>query len=309
MSEQEKMGPQEFNDALFNALQDHSGTALALRKDDPVFPWVGHPEDHAIPEGYVASLYESLRLKPPRFAWSTSPAAMYTAIDMLMGIQAGQRHKFIESLVVSADPLASAKKTVLDAIIDRTVTTTLGAAIKSMIGWKSRCTDLWFADLNRLFHGQTFGDHTASRRATRSRLNEVTVYPVDHFEGVTALAPFVFSFVPYMHACFICLPPTNVTLYENGHLCEMQFGDGYAMSLADPDIPTVPALPSGESQHVLFAMCAMNKHEGCGGVFVDEETAIRTICSCECHGGYCLKSALTGRIHCSGVRTGTPQLH
>ena len=234
----DKMGPQDFSDALFNALQDVSGTSLVVRPPEEPFPWVGYPggEDHAMAEDAIRRIYERLKLKPPHWAWAPSPASMYMAINMLRAIQSGQRHKFIEGLVLANDPVAHAKRTLLDAIIDRTVTTTTGQAIKPLLGWRSR-EKMWMSDLLRFLGAHNFRTQNAGPKPLPGpNVNEVTVYPDNYLECIGPLVQ-ILSFIPYVHICWICRPPIEARLYEDGHLQMMRFSDGYEISLPPAEEP------------------------------------------------------------------------
>lgn len=271
-------------------------TAIALQKPIPyTFPWENARggEDRVMPEQMISRLYESLRLKPPRFAWAPSPAAMYTGINMLRHIQKGQRHLFIEGLVPAEDIVGAAKRTVLDAIIDRTVTTTMGGCVVGMIPWVSLKLDhLWPADLRRFLHGHQFIPQTQGPSFWNSgpTVNEVTLYPADYFIG-PPLAYHVLSFVPYTHLCWMCLPPVEAHLYDDGHLAMMRFRDGYVITMPHTEDleegEPLPALPGEvdestfEKRTVLFAMCAIQQCHGCSGKIQDGN--IITTCSCECH--------------------------
>jgi hypothetical protein len=185
-------------------------------------------------EDAIRRIYERLKLKPPHFAWAPSPASMYIAINMLRAIQSGQRHKFIEGLVLADDPVAQAKRTLLDAIIDRQVTTTTGQAIKPMLGWRSR-EKMWMSDLvgflgQHRFRDQTVGYRPLPNAAPGPNVNEVTVYPDNYIECIGPLVQ-ILSFVPYVHIAWICRPPIEARLYDDGHLQIMRFADGYEINL------------------------------------------------------------------------------
>ena len=276
-------------DALLDA-------AIALQKPPrDYFPWenVKGGEDRVAPEQMITRLYESLRLKPPRFTWAPSPAAMYAGINMLRTIQKGQRYLFIEGLVRADDIDGAAKRTVLEAIIDRTITTTMGGCIVGMIPWVSLKLDhLWPTDLRRFLASHRFtpqGLGPSWHNAAPS-VNEVTLYPADYFVG-PPLAYHTLSFVPYTHLCWICLPPIEAQLYDDNHLAMMRFRDGYQINL--PPVETLdegdelPALTGEvdespiETRRVLFAMCAIGQHRGCSGKISEGRNL--TLCSCECH--------------------------
>lgn len=278
-------------DAIDNLLQ----TAIALQKPPrDTFPWEDNEtgEDHVTPERLITKAYENAFLKPPRFAWAPSPAAMYTGINMLRHIQTGQRHKFIEGLVPSSDIDGAARRTVLDAIIDRTVTTTMGGSVASLLNLNLRNeAPKWLVNLTDFLAPHSFVPQTLGPFRNPPGVNEVTVYPA-RMEIGWPLCLYILSFVPYAHVCWFCLPPVEARLNEDNQLEFMRFRDGYTITIdhtrelpeAEPDME-LPAL-GGEVQEpqrrsVLFAMCAMEKCEGCSGQIVD--SVVITTCSCACH--------------------------
>jgi hypothetical protein len=224
---------------------------------------------------------------------------MYTGINTLRHIQTQQRARFIEGLVVAEDIQGAAQRTVLDAIIDRTVTTTMGGCIKGMIPWLKLIRDepSWLTDLQMFlsrhrFVSQTVG-YVPGGPLPGPGVNEVTLYSAEYFCG-PPLAYHTLSFVPYTHVCWFCLPPIAAECYDDGHLGFMRFSDGYTIQLDHPEAEkelleeTEPkALPGDvaevprHTRSVLFAMCGIGQHKGCSGKIVDH--LVTTTCSCECH--------------------------
>ena len=232
---------------------------------EPVFPWYGEATwDHLNVQAIITSrVYRTLGLEPPsRFVSAPSPAAMYTAINMLRTIQSGQKHKFIESLVPVDDPIAAAKKTVMDAIIDPKITSTVGQLLKPLLRWKSRHV-LWATDLQRYLAQNDLVSQSAQRSEQERNpfykaisVDEITIYPVN-FTEVLSIQNQTLSFVPYVHICWICQPPIQYRAYDDGHLEFMRFADGYEISL-----PPVPALP--EDVMELPALPPAHKCVDCG---------------------------------------------
>jgi hypothetical protein len=260
------------------------------------FPWENNygGEDHVQAELIIGRAYENVGLNKPRFAWAPSPAAMYTGINMLRHIQAGQRHKFIEGLVPAQDIEGSAQRTVLDAIIDRTVTTTMGGCVKYMLKLKWKASPpRWMRDLRGFLDPRQFIPQTFGPFPNPPSVNEVTVYPAEILQFWLGLSRNVLLFAPYVHLCWFCMPPVETRVNDDNRLEFMRFRDGYTISIrheealaeAQPDMD-LPALTGEvrepEQRSVLFAMCAMGKHEGCSGKIIDP--LVVTTCSCECHG-------------------------
>jgi hypothetical protein len=259
-----------------------------------IFPWENNfgGEDHVQPELIIGKAYEHAGLNKPRYSWAPSPAAMYTAINMLRQIQSGQRHKFIEGLVPAQDIEGSAQRTVLDAIIDRTVTTTMGGCVKTMLDFSWRpVLPMWPTDLRGFLHSHHFIPQSFGPFPNPPSVNEVTVYPAEMMYGY-ALSLNVLSFVPYIHLCWFCLPPVETRVNDDNRLEFMRFRDGYTISIrheealpeAQPDteLPTLTGeVQEPQQRLVMFAMCALNKHEQCGGQIV--HPVVVTTCSCECH--------------------------
>jgi len=242
----EKMGPKEFSEAIFDALDnliaESEGLVVSPRVD---FPWKGQAEDHWSAEEQVRKLYDALGFKPPRHtAWAPSPAAMFTAVNMLRGVQAGQRHRFIEAIVPAEDPIASAKRTLLEAIVNKDITVTMGAAVAPFMrrAWKNVNELLAVDDLaDHLRFIKTFNPLGVSTPAT---CQENNVYSVCYFQCRGPLQQQALCFMPYVHVCWFCRPPVETELYPNGHLRMMRFSDGYSVFLSDPEAEI-------ESSHVL----------------------------------------------------------
>ena len=287
-------------------IQDAEGLVKAEPADE--FPWSKCDRgNHSDAERQLTEIYAGIGLKPPRFAWALSPPALFTAIQMLRTVHAGQRHKFIESLVPVDDPIASAKRTLLDAITDRNIMTTMGAAVKPMFVKRYEKYDVletpYMKDIARHLRYYDSPKHKSPLQvATPAKFEENTVYPALHFFS-TWLRINTLLFLPYVHICWICETPTETELWPNQHLRRMKFADGYEVRLADPETLSMPrlekldeytagvdlALPGSTDQtvitrRVLFAMCSLGKHEGCSGVITEQMAGrVETVCTCECH--------------------------
>lgn len=240
-------------------------------------------------------MYQSARMNPPRFAWGLSPAAVFTAIQMLKTVHAGQRHKFIEAMVPSSDPIASAKRTLLDGITDRNVMTTMGAAQRPRFyPGNPEFNYVYLRDLSNHLYYYDLPEHKRPGKvSTFATFRENTVFPaLYHLSSWLPMQTLLF--LPYVHICWISEPPTETSLWPNGHLMMMKFADGYTVALQDPEAEQeAPLALEGESmprlddnelpeeRRVLFAMCAIGKHEGCSGRI--ESDGVVTLCTCEHH--------------------------
>jgi len=248
MPDDEKIGPKEFSDALsdavFELLQQDVAAMEFYRLQASKIPWANLTRaelsyDQYTTEEMVKVWYARLQLKPPRFAWAPSPAAMFTAINMLRTVQMGQRHNFINAIVPAEDPQAAARRTLLEAIIDRNVTVTMGGAVKNLLNWRDVGESIAVRDAIR------FLDHYRLRPMNAAPVspvfekhlpvNESTIYPANHHECIGSLQLTVFCFSPYVHVCWFCHPPVETRIYDDGHLELMRWSDGYEIAL--PPVP------------------------------------------------------------------------
>ena len=303
-----KVGAVEFSELVFKTIQEAEGLVKA---EPDEFPWSKCDRgNHSDAEAQLTEIYAGIGLKPPRFAWALSPPALFTAIQMLRAVHVGQRHKFIEAMVQADDPIASAKRTLLDAITDRNVMTTMGAAVKPMFDKRYKMYSEWrcLKDLAKHLLYYDSPQHKSPLPVkTPARFAENTIYPAMYFmTGWLSLNTLLV--LPYVHVVWICEAPLVTEVWPNQHLRMMKFADGYEVRLADPDAnkfleyPVIPSetyeyankmLESAEAKtgginvitrRVLFAMCSLGKHEGCSGIITEQMAGrVDTICTCECH--------------------------
>lgn len=303
----EKVNAVDFSEMVFKTISEAEGLVKA---EPDEFPWSKCDRgNHSDAEAQLTEIYAGIGLKAPRFAWSLSPPALFTAIQMLRAVHVGQRQNFINAMVEADDPIASAKRTLLDAITDRNVMTTMGAAVgKQMFGRANPGDYLYIWDLGHHLRYYDSPKHKSPLQvATPAKFEENTVYGVDH---IGALRRNTLLFLPYVHICWVCEPPTETQLWPNGHLRMMKFADGYEVRLADPEanlddgISVALIETGGEiagtyggikrmalpeqteviTRRVLFAMCSLGKHEGCSGVITEViASRVETYCTCSCH--------------------------
>ena len=198
--------------------------------------------DQYTTEEQVRTWYSRLSLKPPRFAWAPSPAAMFTAINMLRTVQMGTRNSFIEAIVPLEDPQSAARRTVLEAIIDRNVTTTMGGAVKNLLNWRDVGDLICLRDAIRVLGKHAL--HTMA--ATTVNVNESTIYPANHHECIGSLQHTTFCFAPYVHVCWFAKPPIKTRIYDDGHLELLRWSDGYVIAL--PPVPKADELEAKEPE-------------------------------------------------------------
>ena len=272
MNDDEKLGPKEFSEMFFAAMQNPAG----LVRVKSGFPWQNAPygEDHVGCEDFIRNIYGVLNLKEPRFSWAPSPAALFTAINMLRSMQ-GRRMDFIQAIVPVEDTMMAAKRTLLDAIIDRDVTVSLGAPIKTMLRWHEDAELLCVEDFAMRLGRQAFQTQSPGPGSLPGpRTSEVTLYPALHNACIGAMQQQAICFVPYIRVCWFSRPPVETQTYDDGHLKLMRFADGFTATVADRE-PRYQILPA----------CAKEKHESCEHVVVTCDGFIREtfVCNCECH--------------------------
>lgn len=278
-----KMGPSEFSDAFFNMLQAKSNASP--------LPWMTqtYGEDRWSAEEAMRALYTKLGLKHPRFAWASSPRAMFEAINLLRTMR-GQREKVIDSLIPNETALAteedvrrtSAARVVLDAMLDRDLLVTVGAPLLSMLGqlaYKRRPdAPPAVVDLSMRFAKQTFISQGGPGSLPGPPTSDVTIYPALHSEFIGPVSQQVFCMAPYLKVCWFSLPPTTTELYDDGHLERVVFSDGFHVS--------IPKFV----QEFQFAECLeakddRDKHEACPYriVIADGFKYTIAVCTCEHH--------------------------
>ena len=285
----EKMGPKEFSESVFDALDNliAESESLVLKPPADSFPWQHAMENQHGAEEQVAKLYLDKGFKTPRFAWAPSPAAMFTAVNMLRSVQAGQRHKFIEALVPVEDPIASAKRALLDAVINRDITVTMGAGVAQyMTGRYGN----W--SRNNSSHGSLRALDDLARHlagiATRKPFNpfgvltpatfdENLIWPAWYSQCIGPLANNSLCFLPYIHICWLCRSPVRTVLYENNHLAEIEFSDGYSVTLSDPEADESVEAFLGRECHHSTRDCACDEEPlqlGDGGIPDDDSVPL-----------------------------------
>jgi hypothetical protein len=262
MSNDEKMDAKDFSEMVFKTLSTVDPEALAEFERQrfrnlqwATIPWTDLTQaelsyDQYTTEEQVKLWYGRLSLKPPRFAWAPSPAAMFTAINMLRTVQMGTRNSFIEAIVPLDDPQSAARRTVLEAIIDRNVTTTMGGAVKNLLNWRDvgdliclrdAIRELGHHHLHNMNAGPVPYGHTAPN------VNESTIYPANHNECIGSLQHTTFCFAPYVHVCWFAKPPIETKIYDDGHLELLRWSDGYQIALPpvqnDDELEAAPAVP------------------------------------------------------------------
>lgn len=192
-------------------------------------PWQNAIEDHWAAEEAIRSRYDSLNLKPPRFAWAMSPRGLFIATRMMRQVQVEQAYNMVRALVpVGADIVeAEAKRTLLTAMIDPKVTTQSGAWMGNhLAGATAAAYHPAIAQLAGLIR---FSDADERPGDAKPRFHEQVVYPALY--GLYVVARQAFCMIPYVHLVWLCVPPVYVQLRGDDLSCEngpvARWPDGY----------------------------------------------------------------------------------
>jgi len=192
---------------------------------DHVRPWV---EDQWAAQEALNEFYAKLGMKPPKHVWAKSPRVIHEAIEMLRRIHAGQRHNAIEALVpYNEDTLfRESQKTLLEAIIDKDLTVTMGASLSRQFPYRKP----W--DLGRLpgflehaLQPQNLGRHTAP-----AGWSDVCLYSAG-LSSVT-LQTQTFCVLPYKALAWMCSPGQKT---ESADATVWAWADGYTVVIPNED--------------------------------------------------------------------------
>lgn len=280
MNDDEKIGPLEASKMFFDMLQQKQDAII--KGNASALPWCNqtYGEDRWVAEEAMRKLYAKLGLKEPRFAWASSPRAMFEAINLLRAMR-GQREKVIDSLIpteesslvteVEARRIAAAR-VVLDAMLDRDLIVSVGAPLKAMLNYPRRLEPPSVVDLSMRFAAQTFTSQGGSGSLPGPPTSDVTIYPALHSAFIGPMQQQVLCMAPYLKVCWFALPPVATELYDDGHLKHMTFRDGFAIEI--PHIETNPLLEE----------CVID-HEHCPykRTITDGFHHIVQTCACEHH--------------------------
>jgi hypothetical protein len=226
------------NPADYPSLED---IAAITRKPAPMFPWSYATEDRWAAQEAVMTLYASLQLPKPRFAWCPSPAAMHAASRMLRTVQAGSAYNMVQALVPQDGNKIEreARVSLLAAMIDPDVTTQSGGLIINMIagvfGRPSGGPSQALSDLRDLLR---FEEKDPSGTVAPARFREQSLWP-SFYPGfsvprLSALQRQALIIMPFTKLCWLCRPPDFLLTdsYDRLHAVggpAAQWSDGFAI--------------------------------------------------------------------------------
>jgi hypothetical protein len=206
-----------------------------LAKREAQFPWEQRPygEDRWAAEQEMREHYAKLNFAAPKMSWASSPAALWSAISMLKTFP--HKHAMIDTLIPARGLVSvegEAKRTMLAAILDDALLTSMGAPVAPLLRW-----ELWpggvhqaIHDADRLITRAARASDALSRSKNPAGWSDACLYPLLHPAGMGPLAANAFCVLPYLRVCWLCLPPLCVKTDPHGHLhCE----DGPAIRWAD----------------------------------------------------------------------------
>lgn len=225
--------------AFFEMLDEAELERLDRTKGN--FPWEQrlHGEDRWAAEERIREIYAALKLAPPKMSWSSSPAALWSAISMLKTF--GMKQALIDTLVPAKGLVSiegEAKRSLLSAILNDDLLVNMGAPIAPMLRWS-----LWNSpprshqaihDADKLITHAARASDALSRSGSPAGWSNAVIYPVMHSEGSGHLAANAFCILPYAKVVWFCLPPMYVKTDPHGNLhCEdgpaIRWADGYEL--------------------------------------------------------------------------------
>lgn len=238
------------DDEFFKLLLD--GDAAQRNRSKGDFPWDQRTfgEDRFAAEEKVREVYASLKLNPPKVAWATSPAAMWSAVTMLK--QFAMKQRLVDSLVPAGGGVETeSKRALLSAIIDSDLTVSMGAPVARLFGWKRwECpprVHRAIREADRIItHASRASAALARSPGTAAGYSDAVLYPVLHAEGIGSLAANAFCILPYARICWFCLPPLYVKTNPEGHLHSedgpaIAWADGYSLECVYVEPKALPA--------------------------------------------------------------------
>ena len=203
---------------------------------EPTFPWYSEADQFVCRE-QIAALYEKVGVKRPAVAWCASPMAMFTSHQYLREFQTKTRQVAIQALIPYSDPIENgAKASFLEAVMDKDITVTVGASMKTMFRWQRHHTfDNLYRSIESLpsMHGQFQTSHKVSTPATTF---DGMMFPggyIDCIGPTGGLGCSVYAIMPFAKLCWICHRPLITRQHEAGFLHAedgipaMEFSDGF----------------------------------------------------------------------------------
>ena len=221
-------------------------TELAIQKPKQRpqgLPWKDRVHDHIMAQDAILGIYLACGLNPPRFAWATSPKAMYLASRMLRQVQAGSAQAMISSLIPSTRGVRGdvteieAKRTLLTAMLDPNITTQSGAPMRATMEGRYGKPDHYPPAVDDLRGILRFTDVNAPGTSTPATYREQVIYPALYWDAAWwPVAAQAVAIMPFVKVCFLALPPEWTYVDLSGHLhCEdgpaMEWLDGFAVNV------------------------------------------------------------------------------
>lgn len=183
-------------------------------------------EDQWAANQIVGDIYGSIGLKAPKYCWAKSPRVIHEAIELLRNIHVGERHKFIEAMIpYDSDVLRrESQKTLLEALIDRDVSVTMGANLYPQMPYSGRAR----YSLGRLpsFLEHALQPRNLGRRTAPAGWSDACMYSVG-FES-KVLQEQTFCVLAYKAIAWMCSPGKKT---ETDEATVWTWGDGYKVVL------------------------------------------------------------------------------
>jgi len=207
-------------------MMDKIDALIHLNSPRSRLPWEGITEDRWAAQESVTTLYASLQIPKPRFAWCPSPKTMHVASRMLRKVQYGTAYSMVQSLVPrDGDHInREARVSLLTAMLDPDVTTQSGGLLIRMIEdvfGKPESTESAPAiiDLRRFLR---FREEDPSGTVAPATFYEQAFYPALYpglaVPRLRALQSQALIILPFVKLCWLCRPPVEIHTNEFGQL-------------------------------------------------------------------------------------------
>jgi len=205
-------------------------------------PWDGWVRDHIMAQDAIADMYRTVGLNPPRFAWATSPKAMYLASRMLRQVQAGSAQAMIAALVPATrsgydNTDVEAKRALLTALLDPNITVQSGMLLRNRLEAQYGRSDNFQPAVDDLRRILDFRDTHAPGTSAPATYREQVMYPALYAHAAWwPVAVQAVAIMPFVKICFFSYPPVLTYVNGGGHLhCEsgpaMEWSDGFAVDV------------------------------------------------------------------------------
>jgi hypothetical protein len=220
---------------------------IVRRESNSGYPWQHVMEDRAAAEDCIASLYKKHSLNPPRaYSWARSPRAMWGAIKLMRQFQTESRQNVVAGLIPMGDPVETeAKRVMMDTIMDRTLTVTLGGNLSNIFRTNLGTMRRSLEDLKEILNLQMEGEHGLGRGQRAPMFAEMVLWPISNLPGFHNLKCQALVIAPFTHVCFLSRPPKYIKTNLAGRLhCTdgpaVLFEDGYEVWAAQTEQTALP---------------------------------------------------------------------